>query len=153
MNNYFNEKDLHSIDLKGRLLVPKDVRDKHRLKKGDVLYFTPNVSGALYAEIRTHAQWKTHREQLLIASEEGETKKEALRYADYFTQAATIDGQGRMSIPERVRGMCSLGGFVAIVDMEEHIEVWAKESIEQKYADMVRAFKEMNDRIFGRSKK
>jgi MraZ protein len=153
MNNYFNEKDLHSVDLKGRVLVPKEVRDKHRLKKGDVLYFTPNVAGATYVEIRTDTQWKKHREQLLIAAEEGEKKKEAFRYADFFTSTATIDGQGRMSIPERVRGMCNLTGSVAIVDMEEHIEVWAKESMEQKYADMVRAFKEMNDRIFGRTKR
>jgi transcriptional regulator MraZ len=153
MNNYFNEKNLHSIDLKGRVLVPKEVRDKHRYKKGDVLYFTPNTSGAAYVEIRTEAQWKKHREQLLAAAEEGEAKKDSFRYADFFTKAATIDGQGRMAIPQGVREMCKLGDSVAIVDMDEHIEVWAKESFEQKYADMVRAFKEMNDRIFGRTKK
>jgi MraZ protein len=153
MNSYFNEKNLYSIDLKGRVLVPKDVRDKHRYKKGDALYCTPNMSGAAYVEIRTDAQWKKHREQLLAAAEEGETKKDSFRYADFFTHPATIDGQGRLSIPQEIREMCKLGESVAIVDMEEHIEVWAKESIEQKYADMVRAFKEMNDRIFGRTKK
>jgi len=152
MNIYFNEKNLHSIDVKGRVLVPKDVRDKHRIKKGDVLYCVPSLSGAAYVEIRTDAQWKKYREQLLGA-EEGATKKEAFRYADFFTDTATMDGQGRMSIPQRIRDMCKIADSVAIVDMDEHIEVWARESIEQKYADMVRAFKEMNDRIFGRTKK
>ncbi len=152
MNNYFNEKDLHSIDLKGRVLVPRDIREKHHFKKGDVLHFTPNISGATYIEVRTDAQWKKHREQLLVA-EGGETKKDSFRYAGFYSATATIDGQGRMFIPQKVRDMCNLGESVAIVDMEEHIELWAKESIEQKFADMVRAFKEINDQVFGRTKK
>jgi hypothetical protein len=38
--------------------------------------------------------------------------------------------------------------MVAVVDMDDYIEIWARENIEQKYSDMVRAFKELNDRMF-----
>jgi division/cell wall cluster transcriptional repressor MraZ len=151
MNNYFNEKNLHSVDVKGRVLVPKDVRDHHRLKKGDILHCVPSLTNPAYIEIRTDAQWKKYREDLRGA-EQGEQKKDSFRYADLFNETATVDGQGRVSIPQRIREMCKIADSVAIVDMDEHIEVWARENIEQKYADMVKAFKEVNDRMFGRSK-
>ncbi len=32
--------------------------------------------------------------------------------------------------------------------MDKHIEVWAKEHIDQKYEEMVRAFKKLNDKMF-----
>ena len=147
MNNYFNEKNLHSVDPKGRVLLPKDVRDHHKLKKGDVLLCVPSVTNPAYVEIRTDAQWKKYRESLR-ATEPGESKKDSFRLADLSKDAATLDAQGRVSIPEWIREICRIKDSVAVVDMDEYIEVWAKENIEQKYDQMVRAFKERNDRLF-----
>ena len=147
MNNYFNEKNLHSIDSKGRILLPKDVRDHYRVKKGDVLHIVPNVSGSSYLEIRTTAQWKKYRDSLRNL-EAGEKKKDSFRYAMMLQETATVDGQGRILIPQRIRELCNIVDAVAVVDMDGYLEVWAKAQLEQKYADMVRAFKEMNDRMF-----
>jgi len=63
-------------------------------------------------------------------------------------ETATVDGQGRILIPQRIRELCNIVDAVAVVDMDGYLEVWAKAQLEQKYADMVRAFKEMNDRMF-----
>ncbi len=147
MNNYFNEKNLHSVDGKGRILFPKEVRDHHRIEKGEILHCVPSLTNPAYVEVRTEIQWKRYRESLR-AAEEGEKKKDTFRYAELFRETATLDGQGRVLIPQRIREMCGIAGLVAVVDMDDYIEIWARENIEQKYADMVRAFKEMNDRMF-----
>lgn len=147
MNTYFNEKNIHSVDPKGRILLPKNVRVQHQLKKGDNLFCVPSVTNPAYVEVRTEAQWKRYRESLR-GTEPGESKKDSFRVADLSSDEATLDGQGRLLIPQWIREACGIKGSVAIVDMDEYIEVWARENIEQKYAEMVRAFKERNDRLF-----
>lgn len=147
MNAYFNERNLHSIDSKGRILLPKDVRDHHKLKKGDVLRCVAIATNPAYVEIRTEAQWKNFRVGLR-GTEPGESKKDSFRFADLSKDTATLDGQGRLSIPQWIRDICGIKETVAVVDMDEYIEVWAKENLEQRYIQMVRAFKERNDRLF-----
>ena len=147
MSNYFNEKALHSVDPKGRLLLPKDVRDQLKIRKGQVLHLVPNLANPPYLEMRTTAQWDQYRSTLMqqLSSEQ---KKDAFRYTMMLAETATVDGQGRIVLPQRLRDACKLEGSVAVINMHVHLEVWCKAHMDQRYADMVRAFKETNDRIF-----
>ncbi len=147
MINHFNEKSLHAIDSKGRLLLPKEVREAFEIKKGDTLYLVPNLSDPPYLEIRTASQWEEYR-QTLRSGTPGEQKKDTYRYAMMIKETAVVDGQGRFMIPGRIRETCRLDGTVAVVDMDIYIEVWHKSHMERKYEDMIRAFKETNDRLF-----
>jgi MraZ protein len=147
VNTYFNEKNIHSIDDKGRVLLPKDVRDKHELKKGDVLYFVPNPDDPAYVEIRTEIQWKRYRAALHRA-QSGQKKKKTFRVAELAADKVAIDGQGRVMIPEWIRGVCGINTSVAVVDMDHYIELWPRENVQQHFAEWVRAFREMNDELF-----
>ena len=147
MINHFNEKSLHAIDNKGRLLLPKEVREAFEIKKGDTLYLVPNLSDPPYLEIRTVSQWEEYR-QALRSGTSGEQKKDTYRYAMMIKETAVVDGQGRFMIPGRIRETCRLDGTVVVVDMDIYIEVWRKSHMERKYEDMIRAFKETNDRLF-----
>lgn len=147
MLQYFNEKSLHAIDPKGRLLLPKDVRDAFKIRKGDVLFLLPDFSSLAYLEIRTAKQWdqycKTLRDE--AASEQ---KKDSYRYAKMAKEQATVDGQGRILIPQRIQAACNLDASVAVINMDSYVEVWAQAHMEKKYPDLVKAFKNMNDRTF-----
>lgn len=145
--NHFNEKSLHTIDPKGRLLLPKEVRDAFKIKKGDALYLIPNMADPPYLEIRTAKQWQEYLEGLR-REVSGAQKKDTFRYAMMIKESALVDGQGRFMIPNRIRDACRLNGTVAVIDMGAYVEVWCKEHVERKYADMIRAFKEINDRMF-----
>ncbi|MDH3214729.1 MAG: hypothetical protein OEN01_00385 [Candidatus Krumholzibacteria bacterium] len=147
MHNYFNEKSLHNIDPKGRLLLPKDIRHAFKIKKGDPLYLVPNLSDPQYLEIRTAKQWGDYCESLRRETS-GEQKKDTFRYAMMSKEQSTVDGQGRILIPQGIRDSCKLDGSVAVINMDQYTEVWCQEHVERKYADMVRAFKATNDRIF-----
>jgi MraZ protein len=147
MLNFFDEKTFHSTDPKGRLLLPREIRDHFQIKKADTLYLIPNLSEPPYLEIRTAEQWDRYRESLR-QQESGEKKKDSFRYAMMLKDTVTVDGQGRILLPQRIREMCRLDGAVAIVNMDLYVEVWAKDHMAQRYADMLRAFKEANDRMF-----
>jgi DNA-binding transcriptional regulator/RsmH inhibitor MraZ len=147
MNTYFNEKNIHTVDVKGRVILSKEIRDHHGINKGDVLYCLPSLENPTYVEIRTAPQWERYFEALAKA-DEGEEKKLSYRFASIAHVLATVDGQGRISIPQKIREACRIEETVAVVDMGKHIEIWAKEHIDQKYEEMVRAFKKLNDKIF-----
>ena len=147
MLQHFNEKSLHNVDGKGRLLLPKDIRAANKIKKGDVLYLVPSLSDPPYLEIRTASQWNTYREALRREAA-GQHKKDTFRYAMMIKETAVVDGQGRFMIPNRIRESCKLAGTVAVIDMDVYVEVWCKDHMEKKYSDMVRAFKDTNDRMF-----
>lgn len=145
--NYFNDKYLHSIDQKGRLLLPRDLREYFEMKKGDTLYLIPNASEPPYLEIRTEAQWDRYFESLM-QQDNGVKKKDFLRYTRMSLETVTLDGQGRIIIPQRLRDQCSLAKSVAVINMDLFIEVWNQTHVEARYHDMMKAFRELNDNLF-----
>ena len=108
----------------------------------------------LLAEARTKevSEDELHEQRVSFAfgnaPESAHITKDSVRYAKMFKETATVDGQGRILLPQNVREVCELNGAVAVVDMEIYIEVWCKESMMKRYADLVRAFKNANDRTF-----
>lgn len=143
----FNDMYLHSIDQRGRLQLPKDVRNELKVKKGDQLFLFPNPNVPRSLEIRTKAQWEEYvrRAMALPASR---NKREFLRMIRLANEQVMTDGQGRFVIPQRIREECNFDSEVVIINMEHYVEVWKKEYVEQKYPDMVTAFNDINDQLF-----
>jgi DNA-binding transcriptional regulator/RsmH inhibitor MraZ len=147
MINHLNPDCLHNLDQKGRLLLRKSIRDTYRIKKGDKLYLVPDLSSPAHLEVRTESQWAEYRKSLR-QDEASEKKKQAFRYLDLIKEAATVDGGGRFLIPQRMRDQCEFFDQVAVIDMDNHVEIWAKDNVAKRFDEMVKAFKEINDRKF-----
>ena len=145
--DYFNDKYLHPIDSKGRLLLPKDIRDHFEIRKSESLYLIPSSNETPCLEIRTQALWDQFNETLLEQTS-GPQKKRLVRFVS--TQHARIvpDGQGRIVIPEKLRSVCELEDTVAVVNMAKYIEVWCKKHIDAEYPEMMKAYRELSDNLF-----
>ena len=147
MIHHLNQDCFHNTDSKGRLLLPRAIRDEFKIKKGDKLFLVPDLSNPPYLEVRTATQWAEYRKSLREDTA-GEKKKLTFRYADLIKETATVDGQGRFLIPQRMRDTCKLVGEVAVINMDDYVEIWAKDHVAKRFEDMVKAFKETNDRMF-----
>jgi division/cell wall cluster transcriptional repressor MraZ len=145
--NYFNEKYLCTLDHKARLLLPLDIRQQFKVRRSDILYLIPNTSDPEYLEIRTISQWQSYQQKLL-EQEPNVQKKDFLRYTMMLHERVAIDGQGRVVISERLRKLCKLDGTVAVINMQTYVEVWNTAHMERRYADLVRAYRELSDRLF-----
>jgi MraZ protein len=143
----FNDKYLHTLDTKSRLLLPMEIRQTFKIKKGDELILIPNLSKPEYLEIRTASQWKVYQEDF-VKQETNDQLKDFLRYVMMFQENVKVDGQGRIVLSQRIRDLCKLDGTVAVIKMRTCAEVWNKENMEHKFADLIRAFKGINDRLF-----
>ena len=145
--NYFDDRYLHSIDQRGRLQLPKDVRTGTKIKKGDSLFLFVNPNAPRSLEIRTKEQWESYQQQV-EALPPSRNKREFYRLIRLSTVEATADGQGRIVVPQGIRDHCGFAGEVVVVNMSTYVEVWNKDAIKQKRNDMVRAFNEINDQLF-----
>jgi MraZ protein len=145
--NYFDSKYLHSIDQRGRVQLPKDVRASGKLKKGDSLFMFINPNAPRVLEVRTKGQWQAYQKQV-EALPPSNAKREFYRLIRLSTVEVSADGQGRIVVPQSIRERCGFEQEVVVVNMGTYVEIWNRESVEQKYNDMLRSFNEINDQLF-----
>ena len=121
----------HSIDAKGRIIIPS----KFRESLGDTFVLTLGLDGCLF--VYPNSEW----ESFLTKLNSLPGSKEARQLQRYFLAGATeceVDKQGRILIPTKLRNAAALDKDVIFVGVLSKIEIWSKERWEQNnvYDDM-----------------
>jgi len=110
----------HSIDTKGRIIVPA----KYREDLGEEFTVTLCLDGCLCVYPKT--EWESFVEKLknLPGSKEG---RQLQRY--FLAGAATceMDKQGRILIPQKLRDAAGLTRDIVFVGVITKLEIWSKE--------------------------
>lgn len=113
----------HTIDAKGRFIVPS----KFREDLGDSFTVTIGLDGCLY--IFPESGWDKFTEQLeqLNGTKENRTVKRT-----FLANAAScdIDKQGRTLIPANLREWAGIDKDIVLVGLLNKIELWSKERFE-----------------------
>ncbi|WP_434309330.1 division/cell wall cluster transcriptional repressor MraZ [Hominifimenecus sp. rT4P-3] len=110
----------HTIDAKGRLIIPSRFRDE----LGDTFVVTKGLDGCLFAY--TNEEWKHFEEKLQaipVSNQKGR------RFARYFLAGATlceVDKQGRILIPANLRAAAGLEKDVVLAGVGDRVEIWDK---------------------------
>ena len=111
----------HSLDAKGRVILPVKYRDQ--LKEG--AYVVKGKGGCLF--IYTGDEFEQVAEQVREQSRKGETELQAAR--TFFAGAEPIapDKQGRVAIPQHLRTSADLERDVVVAGVFSRIEVWDRQ--------------------------
>lgn len=124
----------HSIDAKGRLIVPA----KFREELGEEFVVTKGLDGCLY--IYPNNEWDKFEKKL---SELPIGKGDIRKMVRFFLSAATrveVDKQGRILIPVQHRDFAGLDKDVVFAGVGKKIEIWSKSKWEETatfdYEDM-----------------
>lgn len=113
---------LHSIDIKGRLILPA----KFREGLGDTFIATKGLDNCLF--VYTKEEWailESKLKQLPLA------KPEARAFVRFFFAGAAeleCDKQGRVLIPNSLREYARLDKDVVVLGVSNRIEVWSKDA-------------------------
>lgn len=110
----------HSIDAKGRIIIPS----KFREDLGDKFVITLGLDGCLFAY--PDSEWMSFVEKLKTLP----GTKEARQLQRYFMAGAAeceIDKQGRILIPAKLRESAKLDKDIVFVGVLNKIEIWSKE--------------------------
>ena len=109
----------HTIDAKGRLIVPA----KFREELGETFVITNGNDGCL--NIYTEEAWETFLGKLLLLPS-GRDKREIIRKFVSQANKVEVDKQGRILIPPVLREHAELDKDVVLAGAIDKIEVWNK---------------------------
>ena len=122
---FYGEYPLN-LDAKFRVTVPKRVQDElGRDEAGTLVCFlTRGQDRCLY--LFSEAGFQRALDGLDIAAFNGENQRAAQRLFFANTMRIELDAQGRVLIPEKLRGHLGTDKEVVIVGVGDHAEIWAK---------------------------
>ena len=112
----------HTIDAKGRLIVPS----KFREQLGDEFVVTKGLDGCLF--VYENTEWKILEEKLKNLPL---TNANARKITRFFLAGATlceVDKQGRILLPAVLREFAKIEKDAVMVGVGNRIEIWSKES-------------------------
>ena len=112
----------HSIDAKGRVIVPARFRDGLFGEEKTECFVTKGLDGCLYVYDRD--EWEIMEEKIAGLPL---SNLNARRFSRQFLSGAApceIDKQGRILLPAKLRQYAGLTKDVAVVGVGSHIEIW-----------------------------
>ena len=111
----------HSLDVKGRIIVPAKFRDG----LGDKFVLTKGLDGCLFAYSKE--EWANFEEKIKSLPL---TNKDARAFVRFFFAGAVeceIDKQGRTLIPPMLREHAGLNKDLVIIGVSNRVEIWSQD--------------------------
>jgi MraZ protein len=107
----------HSLDAKGRVILPVRFRDQLQL-----VYITSETDGGL--GLWPPTDFERRAQQMRERSQGGAEDRNVARFFFAYAQEATPDRQGRIAIPPHLREFASLERDVVVNGAFDHVEIW-----------------------------
>lgn len=108
----------HTLDDKGRVILPARFRD--RLTSG--LVFAPGQDRCI--DVYPVATFERRVEELRSLPREDQRARAYLRVFLAGAHQDTPDGQGRVTVPQRLREYAGLERDLTVVGSDEKVEIW-----------------------------
>ena len=133
----------HTIDTKGRLIIPAKIREQ----LGDTCIVTKGFDDCL--SIYTLEKW----EKISVALQSQPSTKAGIRALKRFVfgSAAELDfdRQGRVLVPSPLREHAHLKKNAVILGAGDHVEIWSREQYESYDEEVAPSMEELAERLEG----
>lgn len=135
----------HTLDRKGRLIIPAKFRELFKENYIEKFYVTRGLDKCLF--VFTEEEWKLQEQKFKSLSF---TKAEARKFNRlYFSGACelTCDKQGRILLPQYLKGFAGIQREVIIVGVSNRMEIWSKETWKKFYEASRESFEETAEKL------
>ncbi len=138
MTRFFAGTYAHSLDAKGRVIIPASFRDK--LGAGFTITINSDVNALAFYPA---SEWETVYRKLISVRDTDQMGMDYKRYivANALTDV-DMDAQGRVLIPANLRDIVNLSREVTFVGMLGSAELWDTATLNGKLLATRRAFSE-----------
>lgn len=135
---FFTGEYRHSLDAKGRLIVPSRVREA---LEGEEVTLTVWPDGCI--SLWNGAYWAKLGSDLLEQEKKDPKKRAAIRklFANAFTDE--VDKQGRITVPPHLRTFAGIDRDVVVSGAGDHVEIWDPRKYEQSTGTAEQGFDEV----------
>lgn len=130
----------HTIDAKGRAIIPA----KYREGLGDTFIVTRGADGCLY--LYPMDEWEILTQKL---REMPSSQRTRMIQRQFMSNAndVSLDKQGRILIPLKLRTHAKLEKDLVFIGMMNHIEIWDKATLEAREMEEDVALDEAMDEL------
>ena len=118
------------IDDKGRIKVPNGFRTLIEQQYGAELFVT-SVTGE-YVRLYPMAVWLEVERRLAAVPSTNPSKQRFLDRVNFFGQAAAMDKQGRVVLPQLLRESAAMAGEVSVLGQQNHLAVWNQKRLSER---------------------
>lgn len=142
---YFGEAHT-ALDDKGRITVPRRIRDTMEVMGHIQWYMTRGFDGAIF--LFPKEEWDKIRS---LTSQFPSMDTHALDFRRMFLGSAAVarpDRQGRMLVPQYLRDHASIEKEAVLVGVEDHLELWSAAGWTAYQKKQEETFKEMASELF-----
>lgn len=142
---FYGEHD-HTIDRKGRLIIPSKFREAMKEHYVDTLVVTRGLDQCLF--LFPEDEWKAQEQRFRSMPF---TKAQARQFNRlYFSGAVELacDRQGRILIPPYLKEFAGIQRDVVLVGVSSRIEIWAKERWRTFYESAKGTFEEIAEKLW-----
>lgn len=115
----------HSLDAKGRLIMPAKLRED----MGEKFIITKGLDGCLFGF--SQSEWENFETKLKTLPLTNKTARDFVRFFLSGAMECEIDKQGRFLISSNLRNVATLEKEVVIIGVGTRIEIWNKNSWEK----------------------
>jgi len=117
------------LDAQGRVKIPTAHRKLIQEEYGFDLYVTSITGENLL--IYPMREWEDIEARLLEPPKMLPEKVKFLRHTNYYGQVASMDKQGRVSVPAHLRQAAQIDGEVAVMGYLTYLQVWNRDRFEE----------------------
>ena len=136
---------LHSIDRKGRLILPAKFREVAKSNFIEKFFVTRGLDKCLF--MFSEEEWRSQEAKFKAISF---TKQEARTFNRiYFSGAGEVvpDRQGRILLPQYLKDFAEIKKDVIIVGVSNRIEVWSKDKWQEFYGNSRQSFESIAEKL------
>lgn len=135
----------HSVDRKGRIIMPSKFREAAKGNFIEKFFVTRGLDKCLF--MFPEEEWKAQEAKFKAIPF---TKQESRVFNRlFFSGAAEIipDAQGRVLLPQYLKDFAELKKDIVVVGVSSRIEIWSKEGWEQFYGTWRPSFEEIAEKL------
>lgn len=122
----------HSLDAKGRIIVPAKLREG----LGDNFVVTKGFDGCLF--VYSEEGWKAFEDKFNSLPLNNKDVRQLTRFFLAGASACEVDKQGRFNVPQYLREFAGLEKDVVLIGAGSRVEIWDKnkwDDCNQSYDD------------------
>ena len=135
----------HSIDRKGRLILPAKFREAAKSQFVDKFFVTRGLDKCLF--MFSEEEWRSQENKFKTLSF---TKQQSRTFNRLLFSGAcelVFDKQGRVLLPQYLKDFAEIKKDVMIVGVSNRIEIWAQDKWNDFYANSRQSFEEIAEKL------
>ena len=129
----FRGSSFHTIDSKGRIIIPARFRDVIKAN-GAYGVMLSRMDGGLMAY--TFDEWRKIESRILSLAEKSDSMRRFRRVFIGGSSECACDKQDRILVPPNLREYAGFEKEIVMVGVLDHFEIWSKENWQKENMDL-----------------